>query len=113
MPSPLVKSTYTGPVSVASFIFTHMRNCRGLAIFAVPVYVICMKLKTYIESHGLSPARFAAMIGVSQPAVHRYVHNGRIPQRAVMLRISEVTGGKVTPNDFYEREQKKSRRNAA
>lgn len=72
-----------------------------------------MKLKTYMERHKLSPARFAALIGVSQPAVHRYVHNGRIPQRDVMLRIVEATGGKVTPTDFYDVEQKKSRRKAA
>ncbi|MFH5923817.1 hypothetical protein [Roseomonas xinghualingensis] len=33
--------------------------------------------------------------------VHRYLNHSRIPRPAVMRRIVELSGGKVTPSDFY------------
>jgi len=58
-----------------------------------------VKLRNYIEGRGLSPARFASLIFVTQPSVHRYLY-GRIPSPVVMQRIKEVTEGQVSPNDW-------------
>ena len=64
-----------------------------------------MKLKTWLKGRQMSHRDFAELIGVSsRVTVSRYVSGGRIPSRAVMARISEVTGGAVTANDFYAEE---------
>lgn len=61
-----------------------------------------MKLDAYLSTHGLSQSEFAARIGVSQPAVAKYVAGKRIPHRDVMARIVAETDGLVGPADFYE-----------
>jgi len=61
-----------------------------------------MRLEQYLEKHGLTLAAFGARIGVSAPAVHRYVRGDRIPARAIMQKITKVTANKVGPADFYE-----------
>ena len=58
-----------------------------------------VKLRKWIETHGLKPARFASLINVTQPSVHRYLY-GRVPSPTVMLRIKEATGNTITPNDW-------------
>lgn len=60
-----------------------------------------MTLGHYLQHHGLTAAEFADRIGVSPEATRRYAAGARIPHQAVMVRIFEVTGGVVTPNDFY------------
>lgn len=60
-----------------------------------------MTLNDFLLASNLTEDAFAVRIGVSQPAVHRY-RNGRIPTPDVMQRIVEETGGKVTPNDFFD-----------
>lgn len=62
-----------------------------------------MKLISYLEQSEISYARFAEMIGASNgKVVHRYARGEQIPSRDFMARIVEVTGGAVTPNDFYD-----------
>jgi transcriptional regulator with XRE-family HTH domain len=46
-------------------------------------------------------AAFADRLGVSVQAVHRYLNGERLPRPDVMVRIAEITGGAVKPNDFY------------
>ena len=60
-----------------------------------------MKLRQYLAEHGLTLEAFAGRIGVSTGAACRYALGTRMPQRAVMARIVEATGGEVTAQDFY------------
>jgi predicted transcriptional regulator len=41
------------------------------------------------------------MIGSSPQAIYRYEDGDRVPAPKVMHKIVEVTGGDVTPNDFF------------
>lgn len=43
---------------------------------------------------------FAAEIGVSRQALHRYREGQRTPRPEIMVRIREASNGKVTANDF-------------
>jgi transcriptional regulator with XRE-family HTH domain len=60
-----------------------------------------MRLRTYLRINRLTIAAFAAAIGASEAAVGKWARGERIPRRAMMVRIQEATGGKVTPADFY------------
>lgn len=62
-----------------------------------------MKLDDYLRRGRVSEREFARRIEVSQQAVNRYRNGGRLPERAVMERITEATGGAVRPNDFFAR----------
>ena len=119
--SPLVSAKafcYTVSVLNASAIFK-IQSTIGPAtvLHLVPKRYICRrmnkKLADYLARKGLNPAQFAALIGVSQVAVHRYLHMQRTPHRRVMAKIIEVTGGKVTADDFYEADVKNRRQKAA
>ncbi len=59
-----------------------------------------MDIKTYIKRKSLTEAQFAALIGVGQSAVSRYMSGKRVPEWKVLLRIVEATKGAVKPNDF-------------
>lgn len=60
-----------------------------------------MKLNEYLKNNCLTNGMFAETLGISAEAVRRYRRGIRIPSADMMLRIVEVTGGEVTPNDFY------------
>jgi transcriptional regulator with XRE-family HTH domain len=60
-----------------------------------------MHLRRYLSANGISPPDFAAAIGVSNQAVHRYVNGERIPRPDVMDRIKRATKGNVKADDFY------------
>jgi transcriptional regulator with XRE-family HTH domain len=60
-----------------------------------------MTLQQFLSQNGLSQHTFAKMAGITQVTVSRYVNGLRLPRRAHMKRIYEVTGGSVTPNDFF------------
>jgi len=60
-----------------------------------------MRLIDWISREKVTPSQFASRIGVTQAAMHRYLHARRIPTRAIMLRIYDATDGKVAPNDWY------------
>ncbi|MBX3543602.1 helix-turn-helix transcriptional regulator [Chelatococcus sp.] len=59
-----------------------------------------MRLLAYLQTKKISGADFARMIGASQAAVNRYCNGRRMPHAAMLLKIHEITGGQVTPNDF-------------
>jgi transcriptional regulator with XRE-family HTH domain len=59
-----------------------------------------MQLATYLSQKEISDGDFAEAIGVSRQAVHRYKTGERFPERAVLQKIAEATGGNVTANDF-------------
>jgi transcriptional regulator with XRE-family HTH domain len=60
-----------------------------------------MRFAKYLTDRNHTDAEFAALIGVTRQAVHRYKAGERIPDQATMTKIFEVTGGAVTPNDFF------------
>jgi DNA-binding transcriptional regulator YdaS (Cro superfamily) len=61
-----------------------------------------MKLATYLETQELTDAAFARLIGVERQAVGRYKVGDRFPERPILLKIYEATGGQVTANDFAD-----------
>jgi len=60
-----------------------------------------MKLKDYRLKHGLTAEQLALAVGVTKATICRYEKGKRKPKDEIMRKISEVTKGKVTPNDFY------------
>lgn len=61
-----------------------------------------MKLDDFLNESGMSVAVFAKQIGLEDVrSIYRYINEERIPKRQTMMRISQVTGGKVTADDFY------------
>jgi len=61
-----------------------------------------MQLKEYRLSKKLSSKEFAERLGVDNSTLFRYETGARFPSREVLVRIKEVTKGKVTANDFVE-----------
>lgn len=61
-----------------------------------------MRFAKYLTDHGHSDADFAARIGVTRQAIHRFKTGQRIPNRATMAKIVEATGGAVTPDSFFD-----------
>lgn len=59
-----------------------------------------MKLAAYLEQEQLTDAAFARLIGVERQAVGRYKLGERFPEKPILLKIYEITGGSVTANDF-------------
>jgi transcriptional regulator with XRE-family HTH domain len=60
-----------------------------------------MLLEHYLHNKKLKIAQFAQHIGATEMAVRNYLAGKRIPSLQMMLRIYDVTNGKVTANDFY------------
>lgn len=61
-----------------------------------------MKLAEYLASKDISVPDFADMVNVERQSVHRWLKNERVPDALRLAKIAEVTGGAVTPNDFFE-----------
>ena len=59
-----------------------------------------MTLSDYLSSNGMTRTQFATQIGVDQSLVSRWVSRKCIPNDSYKLKIFEVTGGHVTPNDL-------------
>ncbi len=59
-------------------------------------------LDRWREAQGLSYTGLAALLEITQPAASRYCHGDRVPKPILMVRIYLATGGRVTPNDFYD-----------
>jgi transcriptional regulator with XRE-family HTH domain len=58
-----------------------------------------MQLRAYLDQHQLTQVQFAALVGVNQSAVAKWL-DGTRPSWPTMERIVAATGGAVTPNDF-------------
>jgi transcriptional regulator with XRE-family HTH domain len=61
---------------------------------------MCMKLSEWLKENGLSQAEFARRIGVSPPALSRFITGARIPHATSILKIRDATDGKVDVNDW-------------
>lgn len=60
-----------------------------------------MQITDWLTKNDISDADFAARIGVSRQALHRYKSGERIPRPAILQRIQGQTGGQVQPADFF------------
>lgn len=60
-----------------------------------------MTLKEWMEAESIGVPHVATVLDCSAETVRRYVHGHRIPGPAAMLRIVDLTSGRVTANDFY------------
>jgi len=57
-------------------------------------------LSAYLKENNVTVEAFAASIGVSRMSVYRYLNGDNRPRWQILKRISDVTGGKVTPDSF-------------
>ncbi len=63
-----------------------------------------MRLSDYLTEAKLDDAAFAAVVGgVSKYAVKKWRYRERVPETNRIIRIEEVTGGKVTLRDWQTR----------
>lgn len=74
-----------------------------------------MTLDDWLKRQGESPEWLADKIGVGRPAVTRYLNGSRRPEWDVIERITRVTNGAVTANDFLKirRKVRRPRKNPA
>lgn len=66
-----------------------------------------MQLSDYLAKHGITHAAFAERLGVSQGTVTRYVNGDRIPRPEHLVRIKDLTRGKVTVSDFVAKRRER------
>lgn len=64
------------------------------------------KLKQYLIDKKLTQREFAELIGVNSMTLWHYLHGSRIPRIKIMKKITELTNGYVTANDFFGEIQK-------
>lgn len=64
-----------------------------------------MKLIDFISARKITATSFAEKVGVSQPAMHRYLNNDRFPKPEIIAAIEAATGGKVKFNDWLEQQR--------
>lgn len=69
-----------------------------------------MQLSEWLKINKKSYEEFGYLIGVTATAVYRYARGSRRPEDEKMIQIFSVTGGEVSPNDFYELPIKKNKR---
>lgn len=67
-----------------------------------------MKLAAYVSKHFASPADFARKVGHPVSTVIKWLRDERCPRPEAMRKISTVTKGAVTANDFYPQPKKKA-----
>lgn len=60
-----------------------------------------MTLNEYMAQNSTSMRDVAAAIGVTYEAIRRYANGERIPKPDILNKITKLTGGAVTANDFY------------
>jgi DNA-binding transcriptional regulator YdaS (Cro superfamily) len=59
-----------------------------------------MRLDVYLENSQTPVEKFAEAIGVHRTSVYRFIKGLAFPRPSTIARITEVTKGKVTANDF-------------
>ena len=72
-----------------------------------------MKFVEWAEKHRLSDRQAGDLIGTSAETARRYRMALRIPEWPIMLRIYDVSKGRVTPNDFLKEHHHRIRLYAA
>jgi hypothetical protein len=70
-----------------------------------------MRLGEYLRSVDVSQTRFAALIGVRQATICRYILGEQVPSVPIVVKIRDLSGGAVGLDDWVP--EKKIRRRAA
>lgn len=60
------------------------------------------KLTRWCDENAINFSEGARRIGTVPDTFRRYAHGMRVPRPAHMVAIYLLTGGRVTPNDFYD-----------
>ncbi len=74
----------------------------GLSIVDILHFMKKMNLQEYLSKSDLTPSEFAMCIGVTVKSIHRYLKGERVPEKDIMARIRDKTGGNVTADSFYQ-----------
>ena len=59
----------------------------------------------------ISSKKFAERLDISEVSISRYINKVRIPDRKILNKISVLTNGFVTANDFYYEYQDEEKNN--
>jgi transcriptional regulator with XRE-family HTH domain len=59
------------------------------------------KLKIFLEKNNMSYTKFGLLINKSKAQVGMYARGLSIPTKEAMTKIMVVTGGFISPNDFF------------
>jgi DNA-binding transcriptional regulator YdaS (Cro superfamily) len=70
-----------------------------------------MRLGEFLRSADISQTRFAALIGLRQPSISRYISGTQNPSATTTRKIQSAMQGVVGPGDWVP--EKKTRRRAA
>lgn len=62
-----------------------------------------MQLKEWIKKENKTQQEVADALNVAQGLVSSWCNGERLPRPENMQKITEYTGGEVTPNDFYNK----------
>lgn len=70
----------------------------------IPGGGLTVRLAEWRQAEGLTQSELADRLGIKQCNVSQIERSGatQVPSRAVMRRIWILTGGAVSPNDFYD-----------
>jgi hypothetical protein len=60
------------------------------------------KLRRWCDQNGINFSEGARRIGTVPDTFRRYAQGMRLPRPPHMVAIYTLTGGEVTPNDFYD-----------
>jgi len=61
-----------------------------------------MQLAEWLVLKGKSQAKFSRELGVTQAAVHFWVNGTQLPSSKNMIRVYNITGGRVGLRDWIE-----------
>jgi transcriptional regulator with XRE-family HTH domain len=68
-----------------------------------------MELTAWMAEAGLTSGQLAEKLKVTENTVARWRGGWRRPRDADLVALREVSGGKVTANDFYMRPKRQAR----
>lgn len=61
-----------------------------------------MKIKEYLKKHNMTTEAFSIKADTSYTTCVKWIYQSRIPSKNYMKKIYQITGGKVSANDFYD-----------
>lgn len=60
-----------------------------------------MQFSEYLKENNITQSQAASELCVAQGIISMWVNGERLPRPENMKKITEWSGGKVQPNDFY------------
>lgn len=85
-------------------LISEMREMRSARQTSVdqPIALPRMGLRTFRKMRGWSMAKMGKMVGATASAVAKHEHGVCIPAPHIMDRYFEASGGRLTPDTFYD-----------